>query len=215
MFRPLLLSVAALTLFGCRGSLEAEAAAEVQTSAAPAPTRVLAEGATLAADFTLTDTAGNEHTLSDYLADGKTVVLEWFNPDCPVSRRYHSPTRSMAATYEALKTDDLVWLAINSGAPGKQGHGQERNAQAVADWQIPYPVLLDESGEVGKAYRAKTTPHMYVITPNQALIYQGAIDDSNSGGQGVNYVQAALTARRAGLPVAFAKTEAFGCSVKY
>lgn len=214
MFRPLLLGVAALSLLACQGSIEADDAAEVETTALEAG-QELPEGAVLATDFTLTDTTGAEHTLSDYLADGKTVVLEWFNPDCPVSKRYHSPERQMAATFDAVKTDDLVWLAINSGAPGKQGHGLERNARAIDEWQIPYPVLLDESGEVGKAYEARTTPHMFIVSPNRVLLYDGAIDDSSSTKKGVNFVQAALTARRAGLPIEFAKTQPFGCSVKY
>jgi len=168
------------------------------------------------ADFKLEDTAGKEHVLSEYVAAGKTVVLEWFNPDCPFVVGFHGATPDrMAAVFERLKGDDIVWLAINSSAEGKQGAGLERNQKAVADWKLPYPVLLDTDGTVGKAYGAKTTPHMFVISKG-ALVYEGAIDDSAGQGEAeVNYVVQAITELREGKPVSTPKTRSFGCSVKY
>ena len=169
------------------------------------------------ADFTLEDTNGDEHTLSDYLADGKTVVLEWFNPDCPYVVAWHGgETDRMAGVFGDVRDEDLVWLAINSGAEGKQGAGLERNKKAVADWKMPYPVLMDMSGETGMAYGAKTTPHMFIITPDGELAYEGAIDDSGGRGESkVNFVAQALGELREGKDVSVPKTKSYGCSVKY
>jgi peroxiredoxin len=168
-------------------------------------------------DFTLTDTAGESHTLSEYIGDGKTVVLEWFNPDCPFVKRYHDTNPDqMAAVYEQVGADaDVVWLAINSGSEGKQGAGMDRNSQAVADWQLPYPVLLDMDGTVGQAYGAKTTPHMFIITDGK-LVYEGAIDDSSGRGEAdTNFVVQAFAEFGDDKAVSVTKTKPFGCSVKY
>lgn len=168
-------------------------------------------------DFTLTDTDGNSHSLGSYLADGKTVVLEWFNPGCPYVVKYHEGDSAMRGFAEAVAADDVVWLAVNSGAPGKQGAGLEMNKQARADWNIPYPVLLDESGEVGRLFGATNTPHMFVLAPSGELIYQGAIDDTEGRGDpaGESFVSRALADFRAGEAVTVPETKAFGCSVKY
>ncbi|NVB41301.1 redoxin domain-containing protein [Pseudenhygromyxa sp. WMMC2535] len=128
--------------------------------------------------FTLPQVDGEEISLSDFA--GKTVVLEWFNPDCPFVKYAHGegPLKTMAA--EQTKAG-VVWLAINSGAPGKQGHGAERNREAAADWGLEHPILLDESGEVGKRYGAKTTPHMFVVDGEGKLVYAGGLDNAPLG----------------------------------
>ncbi|MCB1181945.1 thioredoxin family protein [bacterium] len=170
-----------------------------------------------APDFTLTDTAGREHHLQGYLDAGQTVVLEWFNPDCPFIKKHHASARTMNEAYAKVKDHDVVWLAINSGAPGKQGAGLERNRTAVTEYEMPFPVLLDESGEVGMAYGAKTTPHMFVIAADGTVAYNGAIDDNPSPSQmgETNYVLAALHAVLSGAEVEHATTKPYGCSVKY
>ena len=167
--------------------------------------------------FTLKATDGTEHTLQTYLDDGKTVVLEWFNPDCPFIRKHHEKHTTMEETYAAVKEDGVVWLAINSGAPGKQGAGWERNQKAVKDFEMSFPVLMDESGEVGKAYGAKTTPHMFIITPDGKVAYNGAIDDDRSADKPgkTNHVAVALKELGAGGEVTEASTKPYGCSVKY
>jgi peroxiredoxin len=109
---------------------------------------------------------------------GKIVVLEWFNPECPFVKKHHELNTTMVDTAAKYKDKDVVWLAINSGAEGKQGAGKDVNEQARKDWKLTYPVLLDESGTVGKAYGAKTTPHMFVINKDGVLVYAGAIDDN-------------------------------------
>lgn len=170
-----------------------------------------------APDFTLTDTDGNTVMLSEIL-DGETmVVLEWFNPDCPFVKKHHIDNKSMADTYKMASEHDVVWLAINSGAPGNQGAGLEHNQKAIEDYGIAYPVLLDESGKVGMMYGAKTTPHMYVIDTDGTLVYAGAIDNVPNPKElgDVNYVTSAVNACASGEKVEMAETKPYGCSVKY
>ncbi len=145
------------------------------------------------------------------------VVLEWFNPDCPFIKKHHLDHKTMNETFAAVKDQGVVWLAINSGAPGKQGAGLERNRKAVEDYGVPFPVLLDPEGTVGRAYGARTTPHMFVIAADGTVAYAGAIDDDRSADTlgKTNDVAAALAAVLAGKPVATAETRPYGCSVKY
>ena len=165
--------------------------------------------------FTLSDTAGTEHSLAQYR--GKTVVLEWINPNCPFSRR-QAVEGVMVAT--AQGHPEVVWLAINSTA---KGHGDFLEPKAHADWNakhgIAYPVLYDAEGGVGRAYGARTTPHMFVIDGAGKLVYAGAIDDDPPGRQGKaarrNHVVAALAALAAGRSPDPAATTPYGCSVKY
>ncbi|MCB1161250.1 MAG: thioredoxin family protein [Candidatus Krumholzibacteriia bacterium] len=170
-----------------------------------------------APDFTLTDLAGKEHHLADYLEAGHVVVLEWFNPDCPFIKKHHEAHHTMDDTFADFAESGVVWLAINSGAPGKQGAGLERNQQAAKDYDVSFPILLDASGDVGRAYAAKTTPHMFVIDAKGIVRYDGAIDDApNPGGDlGENYVAAALNQLLAGEDIAVASSKPYGCSVKY
>lgn len=170
-----------------------------------------------APDFTLTDLDGNTHTLSDYTEQGKVVVLEWFNPDCPFVQKHHkkgSTMRDLAAKYA---DEGVVWLAINSGAPGKQGAGLDRNLSAREEFSIQYPIMLDESGKVGRKYGAKTSPHMYIVDADGVLRYNGAIDNLPSASQfgDVNYVDDALGQILAGQTVEVAESRPYGCTVKY
>lgn len=186
-------------------------------AATPAAGESVAIGDT-APDFSLPDLDGKTHTLKQYIEDGKIVVLQWFNPDCPfVVKHYGSQGNTFNQMQAQYKDKGVVLLAINSGAPGKQGAGVERNAKAKKDWNIQYPILLDEAGTAGKAYGAKNTPAMYIIGKDGKLAYMGAIDD-NRGADGpgkVNYVTKALDEMLAGKPVTNAETRPYGCSVKY
>lgn len=166
--------------------------------------------------FSLPDTTGALHSLASHA--GKTVVLEWFNPDCPFVKHAYD-TALLPALASTWTGQGVVWLRINSGAPGKQGHGAERNAQAIAAWSLAGPVLLDETGAVGQRYGAKTTPHLYVIDPAGALVYVGALDNAPlgkvDGAARVDYVADALGALGAGKAVDPSVTRPYGCSVKY
>ena len=172
-----------------------------------------------APNFTLRDLNGKLHTLSDYTEDGKIVVLEWFNPQCPfVVKHYRdADNQTMNQLAKRFKGDDVVWLAVNSGAPGKQGHGMELNKRVHEDWNMSHPILIDESGVVGRAFGAKRTPEMYVIDTNGVLVYHGAIDNNSSPNTlgDTNHVETALEAVLNGRTVPTATTSAYGCSVKY
>lgn len=174
----------------------------------------------MAPDFTLTSIEGKEVKLSDY--KGKTIVLEWFNPECPVVMGHYSDKGELKGLYKELKKDneELVWLLINSGAPGQQGNGVEKNKMAAKKWEIEAPILVDESGKVGHMYDAKTTPHMYVINKDFELVYHGAIDNAPSGrvrggGEKINFVKNALKLLKAGETVSPDYEKPYGCSVKY
>jgi peroxiredoxin len=160
--------------------------------------------------FTLEDVDGKKVSLSDF-AD-KIVVLEWMNPGCPIWTRHHKAGtfRKLAEKY---KDKGVVWLAINS----THSADKEKNKKFAETEKVPYPILDDHAGTVGKAYGAKTTPHMFVIDKHGRLAYEGAIDDDPAGKKEnpLNYVDQALTELLAGKAVSVPKTEPYGCSVKY
>ncbi|HRX85139.1 MAG TPA: thioredoxin family protein [Phycisphaerae bacterium] len=170
-----------------------------------------------APDFTLKDTDGKEHSLSDYTAQGKIVVLEWFNSGCPFIQMHHQKESTLADLYKDFSAKDVVFLAINSTNSEHPDFGKD--AQAKKDWNIEYPILEDTDGKVGHAYGAKTTPHMFVIGKDGKLVYSGALDNdprnTKSGSEKVNYVRSALDDLEAGKPVATAETKPYGCGVKY
>jgi peroxiredoxin len=172
-----------------------------------------------APEFTLTDTGGTSHNLSDFR--GKYVVLEWVNHGCPFVVKFYQPGEMQRLQAQAA-ADGVVWLSICSSAEGKQGHmsNDEWNEKIEASGTAAAAVLIDEDGAVGKLYGAKVTPHMYVIDPEGILVYQGAIDsirstDSADIEQAENYVMAALAQHKAGEEIVNAQTQAYGCSVKY
>jgi peroxiredoxin len=162
--------------------------------------------------FELTAVDGRKVALADFR--GKVVVLEWMNPGCPFSR-HHSEARTMQAT--AAKHPDAVWLAINSTRADHRDYlAPEAYAKFLAANGITYPVLYDSDGRVGRAYGAKTTPHLYVIDAAGQLAYQGAIDDDPGlKAPKVNYADAALAALAAGGTPEPSTTRPYGCTVKY
>lgn len=172
-----------------------------------------------APDFTLTDSNGAKRSLSDL--KGKVVVLEWVNFECPfVGKHYGSG--NMQKLQKAYTGKGVVWLSINSSAEGKQGYfaPDKINALMKEKGAAPTAYLIDADGAVGRAYGAKTTPHMYVIDAKGSLIYAGGIDDTPSTDQADvpkarNFVSAALDEALAGKPVTTASSTPYGCSVKY
>jgi peroxiredoxin len=172
-----------------------------------------------APNFSLPDLDGKQISLADF--SGKIVVLEWFNPGCPFVKLAHTKG-SLVDTAARHTKEGVVWLAINSGAPGKQGHGVEANRSAKQALQMNHPLLIDESGKVGRQYGAERTPHLFVIDATGTLVYAGAIDNSPdaegqspTSGKLVNYVDQTLRALRTNEPVPVSETEAYGCTVKY
>ncbi len=173
----------------------------------------------VAPDFTLTDSKGTSHKLSDFR--GKLVVLEWLNHECPFVKKHYSGG-NMQKLQQEYTAKGVVWLSIISSAPGKQGHrtGPQADADTKDKNAAPTAVLLDPSGEVGKKYDAKTTPEMFVLDKEGKILYAGAIDsikstDSADIAKAENHVRQALDAALAGQPVPTPKTKPYGCSVKY
>ncbi len=171
-----------------------------------------------APDFTLKDFDGKDVSLASF--KGKTVVLEWFNPECPYVKASHTKG-SLVDTAKRQQKKGIVWLSINSGATGKQGAGAEKSKAGAKGFNMENPVLIDEAGTVGQAYGATNTPHTFVIDPKGVVVYRGAIDNSpdgegqSQGGKLVNYVEAAIDDIAANRAVKTADTKPYGCSVKY
>jgi peroxiredoxin len=172
-----------------------------------------------APDFTATDSNGKVHKLSEY--QGKFVVLEWTNRGCPYTQKHYT-SGNMQKLQREWTGQEVIWLTVVSSAPGKQGYvtASEENAYLKQVNAAPSAVLLDPTGALGHLYDAKTTPHMFVISPQGTLIYNGAIDDRPSTdvadvGGAKNYVTAALQESESGKPVSNPTSRPYGCSVKY
>jgi hypothetical protein len=172
-----------------------------------------------APNFKLNDVNGRVVSLSDF--KGKTVVLEWNNPDCPFVKKHYG-SGNMQKTQAAATKDGVVWLSINSSAPGKQGHMDGSKAKGVIAGLRAQPTayLLDPNGVVGKGYDAKTTPHMYIVNKAGTLVYAGGIDDKPTPNPADidgarNHVLAALADLKAGKPVSVSTSRPYGCNVKY
>ena len=171
-----------------------------------------------APDFTLTGSDGKPYALSSF--KGKYVVLEWTNHGCPFVQKHYGG--NMQAQQKAATGRGAVWLSIISSAPGKQGHvdAAQANELTKSRGAAPTAVLLDPSGDVGRKYDAKTTPHMFIVAPDGKLIYMGGIDsipsaDPDDIAKATPYVKVALAEALAGKPVSNPSTRPYGCSVKY
>src|ERR1700686_5378267 len=123
-----------------------------------------------APDFSLSDAKGGTHSLSQY--KGKYVVLEWFNPECPFVKKHYG-SDNMQKLQEEFTGKGVVWLSIDSSAPGKEGNlTPEQAEKKMSEWKTrSTALLLDQDGKVGQAYGAKTTPHMFVINPEGKIVF--------------------------------------------
>jgi len=177
------------------------------------------EPGSTAPDFTAQDTFGRAHTLSQY--KGQYVVLEWHNRECPFTRK-HYESGNMQHLQQEWTAKGVIWFTVISSAPGQQGYmtADQENAYIQQMKASPTAVLLDPSGQLGHLYGAKTTPHMFIISPAGALIYEGGIDDKATTdladiATARNYVSQALTESMASAPVSTPGSRPYGCSVKY
>ena len=169
--------------------------------------------------FTLSDTDGDKHSLSDF--EGKYVVLEWLNFECPFVGKHYG-TGNMQQLQQTYTKKDVVWLSIVSSAEGKQGYypPEEMTAQKNKHDAHMSAILMDPSGDVGRTYGATVTPHMYVINPEGTLIYKGGIDDKPTTDEAdvkgaTNYVDNALTQAMNGKEVDPKTASPYGCTIKY
>jgi peroxiredoxin len=185
-------------------------------AAAPAASPALAAAVgDIAPAFTLKDLDGHEHSLADY--SGKVVVLEWVNPNCPFSNR-HAVEKTMSTL--ANLHQEVVWLGINSTRAGHDDYlPPAEHKKWAAKNGVRYAILYDESGAVGHAYGARTTPHMFILDERGRIVYDGAIDDDPPGrhqpAERTNYVGDGLDEHGAGGAIDPASTKPYGCSVKY
>ncbi|NIP27811.1 MAG: redoxin domain-containing protein [Phycisphaerae bacterium] len=216
-----LLSVLALSLVILAGCKSRESAEEPSTEPSKEPSteptkepskEIEPEIARKAPDFTLNSFDGNTISLSNY--KGKIVVLEWFSLECPFVIRHYGGKPTMINLANKYRDRNVVWFAVNS-----TGHTTpEANTEFAKKYKLPYPILDDRSGKVGRAYGAKTTPHMYVIDTRGSITYQGAIDNDKRGRrrQGViNYVDKALAELTGDKEVTTTDTMSYGRDVMY
>jgi peroxiredoxin len=172
-----------------------------------------------APDFSTLDSQGHMRHLTDYR--GKVVVLEWTNADCPFTRK-HYESGNMQSLQSLARDKGVVWLSVISSAPGKQGYVDGAAADQLGKTRhaVPSAVLLDPSGNVGRLYHAKTTPHLFVIDAQGELRYRGGIDsigttDAADIAKAEPYLKEAMLAVVDNQPVAHPVTRPYGCSVKY
>ncbi len=202
---PLMIGVAAAAAITAAALVVSAASAAPPGNAAPA--------------FKETSTTGQDISLADF--KGKTVVLEWTNNGCPFVQKHYN-SKNMQATQAAATKDGVIWLSVISSKPGSQGNVTPEQADKLTTDRGAKPthVLLDPDGSMGRAYGAKTTPHMYIITPDGKIAYNGAIDSIQSNKvedvpKATNYVTTALASLKAGKAPDPALTVPYGCDVKY
>lgn len=164
-------------------------------------------------------TGGKSHSVADF--KGKYVVFEWTNPGCPFVRKHYG-SGNMQKLQKELTGQGVVWLTVNSAAAGKAGHMTAAKWDVLAKEQgaAASARVVDESGEVGRAFGAKTTPHMFVVGPDGKVLYTGALDDKPTTdaadlASAVNHVKQAIEESKAGRTVSNPRTPPYGCGVKY
>lgn len=205
--RSMMIGGAALVAAGFAFALPTGSATASPKVGSPAP------------DFVGVDVDGKQVKLSDYR--GKTVVLEWYNHQCPFVRK-HYDSANMQGLQKSAASDGIVWLTIVSSAQGEQGWLPPAEAKKLmaTEKSAPAAKIVDPSGKIGKTFDARVTPHMYVIDAKGTLAYMGAIDDKPSTRvddvpKARSYVKDALAAVKAGKAMDPAVTRAYGCTVKY
>lgn len=169
--------------------------------------------------FVAVDSKGQQHKLADL--KGKVVVLEWTNHECPYVKKHYASS-NMQNLQKQAKEQGVVWLSVISSAAGEQGHvaGAKADELTASRQAAPSAVLLDPEGTIGKAYDARTTPHMYVIDAKGVLRYAGGIDSiASTKAEDIQKAdplfKTALQSVLKGENVAQAATRPYGCSVKY
>ena len=169
--------------------------------------------------FTAVDTSGKSVSMADF--KGRHVVLEWVNPGCPFVQKHYNAA-NMQGTQRDAVAKGVVWLTVSSTAPEARDYKVPADLAAWMQGQKAgvTATLMDDSGAVGKAYGARTTPHMYIVNPAGTLVYAGAIDSNPSANPAdipgaTNHVKQALAETLTGKPVSTATTMPYGCSVKY
>ena len=220
--KRLLVSIGGVAL----AAVAAVAATAATDSGAPAGAGLSAAAPRVGAPapaFTAVDTRGTAHSLQAYR--GRWVVLEWFNHDCPYTKKHYVAVDGRPGNTQAMQRDyagRAVWLSVVSSGPGKQGFTTAAEADRLTrdKGAAPTAVVRDTAGTLGRLYGARNTPQYAIIDPQGVLRYAGAIDDRPTPrvadiAAATNHVRAALDAGLAGRPIAVAQTQPYGCEVKY
>lgn len=214
IFLSLLLTV---PMLGCGSDRTIRAGNRELAEARAAASLDLAQVGEAVPDFDLSTTNNTRVRLSDYL--GKVVVLEWLNPNCPFTR--HAHTRGILLDYpRELRAKGIVWLGINSASNQKLGGSLESTQASISDWNLEFPVLIDDTGKIGRQFDATTTPEVFLIDKQGVLRYVGAVDNMpfgkvRGGAEGQNYLARAIAQLEAGEPISPDHQQSYGCRVKY
>lgn len=189
----------------------------VLITAAPVTAQAAPEIGQPAPDFTLTDTYGQGHSLDAHR--GSWVVLEWFNFNCPYTQK-HYRTGNIPSQQAKWTGRDVVWLSVITTPPGAAPEPAELGALADRHGNQATAVVLDSDGTVGRAFGARTTPHLVVIDPTGELAYMGAIDDVPTArdedlARATQLVDRALEQATAGQPVTVPVSRPYGCAITY
>lgn len=172
-----------------------------------------------APDFSVVDSNGKTQSLSELR--GKIVALEWTNHDCPYVKKHYNSENMQKLQRQAAEAG-VVWLSVISSPPGEQGNVTPAKANELTESRkaAPAAVLLDPNGQMGRAYDARTTPHMFLINAEGVLVYMGGIDSIASTRvedleKATPHFRDALVAATKGEPIQNAVTRPYGCAVKY
>ena len=190
------------------------AAVMVLSASAPATAdeQTVAKLGEPAPNFTLVDTNGRTRTLSEYA--GKIVVLEWMHDRCDAVKHHQTEAKTMVRLYKKYKDQGVVWLAIDSNQNCERRKAEIKKYAEKND--IPYPILLDAAGAAARIFRAKLTPHVFIIDKKGKLAYRGAVDSDETlekTDSAENYVEKALDALLAGSTPGTTTTEPYGCKI--
>lgn len=214
-----LTALLSLSALGCGTTANAEPVKTGSTMTGTSRSAIVASIGKAAPNFKLTDATGKAHQLSDF--KGKYVVLEWVNYDCPFVVAQYGAGR-MQKLQKTMTDAGVIWLSINTGAEGKQGvfKGQALLDRIAKEKAVPTAYLRDADGAVGMLYGAKTTPHMYLISPEQTLLFAGALDDKATTDKAEvkkdgSYIETAYSEAKAGKAITTPNPKSYGCGVKY
>lgn len=158
-------------------------------------------------NFTLTDTNGKVHNLTDYA--GKPVVIVFWNQNCPFVVEMQDRFAEFTKTYTEK---GVAVLAIDAGV-----NNSEAELKTYAATR-PFPLLVDRSSKIAVDFAATRTPEVFLLNKDGVVVYTGAFDNGQQGkepGTRKTYLEDAVKAVLAGGTPEVRQTKAFGCTIKF
>ena len=167
-----------------------------------------------ALDFKLTATDGRTYTLTDCQGEKGTLVMFICN-HCP----YVKAVRTRIIR-DALELGELGVrsVAIMSNDPTDNPEDSFDNMKKVAaQFNLPFPYLLDETQQTAKAYGAVCTPDFFGYDQNLKLRYRGRLDDSGMDDRpdASRELFEAMKAIAANNAIPAPQKPSIGCSIKW